>query len=133
MAIRQSSQSLRIAAILVLARGSEVIGVQDMENGVRITEYYAQHARRASQAMRKQRLPDGPKRIVESIKRRRLTQFTPRDVQRGPKFKDVEEINMHLRWLEGHGYCRIREDVGSQGAGRPKSPTYETNPNLFAQ
>ncbi len=131
---------VRIAGLLHLVEHSGnpetlpfPVGPDAMERAVTLGRYLIPHARAAFQEMGADPDLDDARYLLEVIRRRDARQFTRRDLftwARG-RFRRVEGLDPALRLLEQHAYVRPRETQREVRAGRPASPVYQVNPDVF--
>jgi hypothetical protein len=132
VAIRFPTQALRLALVSALCRDAGSVSLDDMENGIRLADYYSQHAGRALQAMRRQAIPKGPRRVIAHLRRHNKEHFTQREIQQALGFSTAGDAAAAVGWLLEHRYCREAQDEDAEKRpGRPASPGYDVNPHLF--
>jgi len=125
----------RIAGLFHLIRSgkeaaSKSISVNDVEAGVILGGFFADHARAVFSLMGESREAMVARKIMEAAKRHRFLIFKPRDILNTTGIPGVDKMNPGLKILEDRGY--IRKIISSYGGrGRPEKDAYETNPKIF--
>jgi len=125
----------RIAGLFHLARsGREAavksISVDDVEAGITLGGFFADHARAVFSLMQESEEAIIARKILEAVKRHRFPVFKPRDILNTTGIARVKEMNPGLEILEHRGYIR-KLDPPYSGFGRPEKDSYEVNPKIF--
>ena len=130
----------RIAALLHLAAAStivwsEPVSLATMEAAIRIGHYLIPHAKAAFDEMGADAALDGARRVLAWLERTKKERVTVREVYQGMKgagrFRCVGTLDAPMRLLAERGYLRLVE-AEYRGRGRPRAPSYEVHPLVFA-
>jgi hypothetical protein len=105
-----------------------------VEHALAIGRYLIPHAKAAFAAMGADPSVEDAKYILRSIEHRGLKSFTKRDLFEGTKgrFRQVSLMEPGLRVLEQHLYVRQRPEDDIPHRGRPASPHYDVNPDVYS-
>jgi Protein of unknown function (DUF3987) len=114
----------------VAAPWEMAIGIDNVQQAIRLGEYLIQHARATYAEMGSDPVIADAKYLLAWITREAKTHITKRDAFEGTKgrFRRVEAMEAALRLLTEHSYIRQREPENRAGPGRKPSPTYDVNP-----
>jgi hypothetical protein len=122
--------AVRVAALLALADGKDVVSADYFEKGERFAEYAATNARLVAGLVAEDPARKLAKRILSWIKRRRQPVFARRDATRD--MDKQEDLEAALALLEEHDYIKSKQDASAAPrAGRKPGPSYEVNPAVF--
>jgi replicative DNA helicase len=132
--------TVRVAALLHLADRPEEwerpIEHDTLLRSITLTEeYWIPHARIAFDLLAETDSVEAAKRLLVWIRRKRPTEFSPRDAHRGLRGKGEREkvVDPALQVLVDHGYIRAVEFEAAtegRGRGRPRGARYLVNPKL---
>jgi hypothetical protein len=120
----------------VLHAGAEAgeVGPQTVERAWQLVTYFKSHARRVYGVLEADLTMRRAKRILDRIRRKKLTTFTKSEVFGSVKnrslFQKVADLDEPLQLLEAYGHVR-RARSGSAGRGRP-AERYEVNPAVHS-
>ena len=135
---------LRIAGILSRAQGLRAddfltdpeplkVDADTMQRAINIGSYFTQHARAAYALMGADETTENAKYALSMILKRRLTEFTRRDVMRMcQRFKNAAQVQSALDHLEDRGYIAAQEEQVC-GRGRRAGCIYLVNPLLYEE
>lgn len=131
LAIRFPEFARRIALIIAIVERHDTVTGEDMSRAILLTEYYSKHSERAFAVMKEISLPGEAQRILRTITKKQLLEFSLRDIERTTGMTATEaEAGVNL--LCSRNYVRAKQDqLEREGAGRKASVTYETNPATF--
>ena len=133
---------VRIAGLLHMA---DLVGQRDpwlvplpsstMDRAISIGQYLIPHARCAFAEMGTDPAIADARHVQRWIRRRGVDSFSQRDCFEGTKgrFVTVDALIPALQLLEKHHHIRVRPTVERPGRGRPPSPIYDVNPQVFQQ
>jgi DNA polymerase-1 len=104
------------------------------ERAVRLVrDYLVPHAQAAFGVLAADERITRARRVVKWFTGHGLTRFSVRDANRAMKgsIRTVDELTPVLDLIERHHYIRQKATDRGSGAGRPRSPTYEVNPEAL--
>jgi len=128
----------RIAAVLHVARHAHAepwthsIDSVDMAAAIRLGEVLGKHALIAFDCMGADSALEDARSILSWIRREALKEFTRRDCHKAHqgRFSRADSLDAPLDVLVERGFLRSRPAPITPSVGRPKSRTFEVNPNL---
>ena len=124
--------TLRIAALLHLSSYSadKPIGVETMEDAIKIADFLGPNAEAAYQLMGSNGTIGEAENLWRHIKARKIAEISRRDLYRllrGGTYKHVEDLDAPLDILVEYGYIQIKYD-SKDTSGRKSSPIIMSNP-----
>lgn len=134
---------LRIAALicranvtrchdLLVIRDSLVVDGATMQKAIEIGEYFIEHAKAAFKLMGVDQITGECKKVLSTIKEKRMAEFTRRDIMRVCRnFKTVDEVQPVLNMLMDYGYINEKVESIPSSKGRPPATKYLVNPTVF--
>ena len=133
-AIRYPTSLLRLALLLAVVGGGGEISGSDMDNAVRLMNYFMASAKRCNDAMRQSDIPDNARKII-SYWHRNLS-VTPRPVSLRELENSIgllkSEVEVALQILIERNYCRYLPPESADGKkGRKPGVKLEINPQFF--
>ena len=109
------------------------IDEETMCRAVAIGEYFIRHALAALNLMGADNLTKDCKYLIETVKKKKLREFTLREIMRlCQRFKKKEQLLPVLDHLTDFGYIREKAE-NHDGKGRPASQSFLVNPCLLPQ
>ncbi|MCP4004049.1 MAG: DUF3987 domain-containing protein, partial [bacterium] len=108
------------------------IDVDTVACAIAIGEYFLAHAKAAFAEMGADPEVENARHVLAWVSRHDKMTFNEREAFQGTKgrFKKMPELRTALRLLVEHEYLRELPREDRKGPGRPKSSTYEVNPNI---
>ncbi len=132
--IRLPHLALKIVAGLAVYRADDApsITLQDMNNAIRLVEYFWLHTERLLGMISKRKMPKLVRRIIDKLKKdgANVIQTSPMLKNLSVKAEDLQEA---IKWMLDNKHCREIEVVNThrpQG-GRKPATNYEVNPTLL--
>jgi hypothetical protein len=111
-----------------------VIDGTTMQNAIRISRYYIEHAKAAFALMGADSVNKQSKYVLNAIRSSGLKECTRRDIMRLCRsFKRAEDVQPILDHLTDYGYLAWKDTVGYSGKGRPPAQIYLVNPCLYEE
>ena len=133
--IRAPHHALKFALILALCRSdtAPAITLQDMNNAIRLEEYYWLHTQRMLSFVLTNSMPLIAKRIVAFAKKDNDSEVDVRSMQRRMNNVKKEQVQSAIDWLCDNGYCRAIEYINEPAptGGRPRNARYQMHPDLL--
>ncbi len=131
VAIRYTSQTLRLALLISQVEEHGKIELDDMKNAHELMLYFIANAERCHLFIRKMQLPNDAGKIVAYMMRNyRTARHDVRDIYRNTGLTKACFKQM-LELLESRHYCRLLPAEKTGKPGRPKEGFIEVNPELL--
>jgi hypothetical protein len=139
-ASKHAGRVARIAGLLHLVRYAKsgepwtvAIEVKTVANAWEIGSYVTEHNLLAFDRIGTDPVVRMAKRLLEWIRRQRLSEFSLRDCHQAHRnVNRPQELTPPLQILQGRGFIRRVPPPEQQGRGRPQSPRFEVNPLTHA-
>lgn len=107
-----------------------VVSKETMKKAINIGNYFISHALKAFSLMGVDSRSSDAKLILRTIKEKKLSEFSKRDIMRYcRKFKSAEDVKEAVEILIDYGYIAKKEKE-YVGVGRPPAESYVVNPKI---
>lgn len=126
---------VRLAGILHAADGTgSTVSAETFANATRIGRWALGHALRAFDALGADPAIEDARHLLGVIERRQLSEWSVKElfdiVPRG-QFAKVDDLRTGVEILEAHGWVRAMPAPEAKKRGRPRSPRYESHPQVL--